>query len=192
MRALILGTALLLAGTLAQAQEGPVGTRLYRRGYHNITEAGLLLGHVNVGGNRLTSRTAVTLSSFNGYRLRQALAVGLTVGADWYATRILLPVSLGLRGDLTRGKRTALTYSLDAGKGLTWAMSRDGFSDLRGGLHLNPMLGIRLRSRNGTDFVWSAGYKHQYVQTELATGFGEKVVHDYRYNRFVFRAGMSF
>lgn len=183
---------LLLLGTPALAQTDSVGTRIYRRGYHNVTEAGLLLGHVNVGGTRLANRANFTLSSFNGYRLGRALAAGLTVGADWYTTRILIPISVGLRGDLTRGKRTALTYALDAGRGMTWAMSREGFSDLYGGLHLNPMLGIRFRGRSGTDFVWSFGYKHQYVRSEVATDFGAKTVTENRYNRFVVRAGVSF
>lgn len=164
----------------------------WRRGFLNHTEIGTLLGGV-VAPNQpgvVYSRSSFTASSFNGYRFARWLAVGATVGVDWFARNAMLPVSLGLRGDLGK-RRVSPFYAFDAGYGLTWLAQRDG-AKLTGGLHLNPALGLRIALNGGGALTWSLGYKHQRVRSLVEGPNDYSVRQDYRYNRLALKVGMTF
>ncbi|MBC7891806.1 MAG: hypothetical protein H7Y12_06305, partial [Sphingobacteriaceae bacterium] len=95
----------------------------------------------------------------------------------------------GLRGDLGKG-RVSPFYALDAGYGL-W-LNRPADVNAKGGLHLNPALGFRIATGNGTALSWSIGYKFQRASTLLEGTNEYSVRQDYRYNRLVLKMGISF
>ncbi len=162
----------------------------FHKGFFNQTEVGVLLGTVSLpygGGN--VSRASFTASSFNGYRFGRGLALGATVGVDWYASQAMLPLSMGLRGDLGKGAVSPF-YALDAGYGL-W-LNRPADVNAKGGLHLNPALGLRIATGNGTALSWSIGYKFQRASTLMEGANEYSVRQDYRYNRLVLKMGISF
>lgn len=164
-----------------------------RRGYVNHTELGTLLGSVAVPfqPNDVYTRSSFTASSFNGYRFARGLAVGATVGVDWYARNAVVPLSLGLRGDMARS-RISPFYAFDAGYAVA-SLAKGNDVDFDGGLHLNPALGLRFGLNSGAALTWSIGYKYQQARTilENPTGFS-RTENGYKYNRLALKVGMSF
>lgn len=176
----------LLTATAAQAQ--PDSTfRWQHRGYINHTEMGMLLGHVSTPA----SRANFTFTSFNGYRLHRSLAIGLTVGLDWYSTRLVTPISLGLRGDMGAARRVVPFYALDLGYGSMALMPKGLLSSLRGSYTFNPAIGLRLRNRYNNAFTWSVGFKKQEVSSRIELGSGQYIFQQHHYNRLTVRMGMS-
>ncbi len=163
-----------------------------QRGYANDSQMGVLLGQVSVNNNSPMSKTSFTASSFNGYRFTPALATGLTVGLDSYRGNLILPISLGLRGDFLKNKKVTPYYALDLGKGMTWLARDNSLDDKKGGLHLNPALGLRFATGSGAAITWSVGYKRQILSSGLALNEQEGVYYDYTYNRISIRMGISF
>ncbi len=165
----------------------------FRKGFLNHTEIGTLLGGVAAPNQPgvVFNRSSFTASSFNGYRFARGLAVGVTVGVDWFARNAMLPVSLGLRGELGR-RRVSPFYAFDAGYGLTWLARSEG-AKMEGGLHLNPALGLRFALNGGAALTWSLGYKHQRVSSLVeGPAVDYSVRQDYRYNRLALKVGMTF
>jgi len=164
-----------------------------RKGYVNHTELGTLLGAVKAPfqSNEVYTRSSFTASSFNGYRFRRGLAVGATVGVDWYARNAVVPLSLGLRGDVARS-RVSPFYALDAGYAVASLAKGEGVN-FDGGLHLNPAIGLRFALNGGAALTWSIGYKYQRARTvfENANGFS-RTENVYNYNRLALKVGMSF
>lgn len=164
-----------------------------RKGYVNHTELGTLLGAVNVPfqSNEVYTRSSFTASSFNGYRFARGLAVGATVGVDWYARNAVVPLSLGLRGDLARSRASPF-YALDAGYAVA-SLAKGDDVDFDGGLHLNPALGLRFTLNGGAALTWSIGYKYQRARTILENPNGfSRTENVYNYNRLALKVGMSF
>ncbi len=163
-----------------------------RRGYTNHTEMGILLGRVAFNNQPAISKASFSALTFNGYRFIPALAVGLTLGVDAYRTQMIVPLSLGLRGDFLKNQKVTPFYALDVGKGMTGLIKNNTLSYKRGGLHLNPALGLRFATGGGSSLSWSVGYKRQLLSSGIENGYGEGLYYDYAYNRFSMRMGMSF
>ncbi|MDQ1087069.1 MULTISPECIES: hypothetical protein [unclassified Siphonobacter] len=163
-----------------------------KKGYTNTSEMGVLLGQVGPNNSSPVSKTSFTASSFNGYRLMHWLAAGITVGLDSYKGNLMVPISLGLRGDILKNKTVTPFYALDIGKGMTW-LARDPSLDFkRGGLHLNPAIGLRFATNSGTAITWSVGYKRQILESGRYFGEDQGTYYDYAYNRISIKMGMSF
>ena len=180
----------------AQPPPSPVKQRLVvpvRKGYVNHTELGTLLGAVAAPfqPDVTYTRSSFTASSFNGYRFRRGLAVGATVGVDWYARNAVVPLSLGLRGDLARG-RVSPFYAFDAGYAVV-SLAKGKDVDFDGGLHLNPALGLRFALNSGAALTWSIGYKYLRARTVFENASGpNRIENRYDYNRLALKVGMSF
>lgn len=180
----------------AQTPSTPVKSRQAvptRKGYVNHTELGTLLGAVRVPfqPNDTYTRSSFTANSFNGYRFSGGLSVGATVGVDWYARNAVVPLSLGLRGDMARS-RVSPFYALDAGYAVV-SLAKGNDVDFDGGLHLNPALGLRFALNDGAALTWSVGYKYLRARTvfENATALS-RTENVYNYNRLALKVGMSF
>ena len=130
--------------------------------YVNHTELGPLLGKINDTDRRVN----FSLQSFNGIRIHPSHSLGFLVGLDSYPGFVLMPLAVGWRGVLDRGKRTSLYTALDIGYGsaLLEKRQRDNFweSWYEGGLLISPAVGIQRKSKSRRHaFTWSIGFKHQ-------------------------------
>ena len=139
------------------------------------------------------NRTNLTLQLFNGVQYSPRLGVGVITGLDWYNSALINPVGLGLRYDLAGKQNTRLYASADVGYGFSWFhQNSDGF-DTRGGLMLNPGLGLRIGKPDGAAFTLSFSYKHQDATVDKPPLFDQTVrVEDRNYNRLLVRMGISF
>lgn len=179
--------------------------------YVNYTELGGLFGRVAYdvaawtwNGNRqvqsasevVENRISPTIQTFNGVQVRPRLAVGGVVGADWYTGALLMPVGAGLRFDLARPnqKNVQVFAAADVGYGLTWLnRSSTGFELTRGGLMLNPGLGLRLGKPGGGAFLMTISYKRQTVEASKPLQWNDIRCDESRvYNRVAVRLGVSF
>ena len=179
----------ILAGLLPLAGTAQTPAK---RGFTSQIEMGVLLGQVSTDNNAPSSRTSFTASLFNGYRIFPALAAGITVGADWYRTKTVIPLSVGLRGDFLRNAKVTPFYAIDVGKGMTWFMRDKTLTEQRGGWHINPALGIRIATGGRSSITWSIGYKYQELYGRRDLSMDEYIATDYHYNRMSLRMGMSF
>lgn len=197
MKKILTTLALTLIVVASYAQEGT-----FKKCYLNHTEVGIMMGRVKYdpyAGQGGTSqhisenRTNLTLQLFNGVQYSPRLGVGVIMGLDWYNSALVNPLGLGVRYDLAGKKNTCLYASADAGYGFTWFhQNSDGF-DTRGGLMLNPGLGLRIGKPEGAAFTLSFSYKHQDVTVDKPLLFDQTSrVEDRNYNRLLVRMGISF
>jgi hypothetical protein len=166
--------------------------------YVNHTEVGGLFGRVSyvyeVGGPvQVENRTSLSLQTFNGYRLTDRLTTGISTGMDWYSAALLAPVAVGMRYDVI-GKATArLFLTADAGYGLSvFHKDTDGYRT-RGGMMLNPGVGLRLGKPDAHAFTLTFSYKHQRATVEKPPIWDQVERTEARaYNRLSVRLGVWF
>lgn len=191
MKDFILIGVLFLTSYLAIAQEVK-----YKPRYTNHTEAGGLFGRVkydNFGSDVSESKQSLTIQTFNGIQLNPRLSAGLTLGMDWYKAALINPISAGMRYDLTKGKSARLFTTLDAGYGFAWFhQDNDGYKT-KGGLMLNPGIGMRYGKLGGTNFTMVLSYKRQVADVDEPLLWNQVERSESRvYNRLGIRIGMSF
>ena len=164
----------------------------YTQGYLNMTELGLSVGNRSVTGQFSdTNRSVdVTLQTFNGYQFHPALALGLTTAVDTYGKITLLPVGLGIRGDITKTKVRPY-YGLDAGYALDWLNNPRLPGDYNGGRFWSPTFGLKFNSRRTHAFILNIGYRNQKVSIVSRNG-STTTTQSNHYQRVLFRLGMSF
>lgn len=196
--------ALLVGSSQLLVAQAPTEPSVTRRTYPfvNYTEVGGLFGRVvypafaGSPNEVVENKLSLTLQTFNGVRLRSRLAVGGVVGIDWYANALLMPVGAGIRYDLARPnqKNVQVFASADVGYGLTWLnKSSTGYDLTRGGLMLNPGVGLRFGKPDKGAFVLSVSYKRQAVESTKPLQSNDIRRDESRvYNRLAVRLGVSF
>ena len=164
----------------------------YTSGYLNISEIGLSVGYRPTVPTFSNASRIVGLSvqTFNGYQFYPAFALGLVTSIDTYEQLTLLPVGLGVRGDITK-TRVRPFYGLDAGYALDWLNNPNLPADLDGGFFWSPTLGLKFNSRKTHAFVFSLGYRSQRATSTIQETFQTRTDKNH-YKRMLFRMGMSF
>ncbi len=195
----IFSLLLVAFSTSVFAQQKPA----FKPHFLNMTEFGGLFGRVVYDVNNwngtfreeVANRLSFTLQTFNGVRLKPRLAVGATVGVDWYKTALIMPVAAGVRYDLAKNstKQSAFFASLDAGYGIGSFHANATDYTTSGGLMVSPGVGFRIGLKSESALLISLSYKHQQVQVTKPLGWGEIEKYENRvYNRMAFRIGVSF
>ncbi|MHC2993778.1 hypothetical protein OB13_20160 [Pontibacter sp. HJ8] len=185
---LLLLPFLLLPYTWCAAQAAePTGTgSVPDKKWLGAVDIGYLYGNAR-RSDQLYSSAYPTVQVFYGYRPNRLLAIGATTGADFYDNTLVVPVALGIRGEVFK-TRISPTYSLDAGYGS--AALSDGDTS-KGGWMYHPALGMRVNTGNGTAFTFGAGYKVQRVQRETSS-WNTLIDQKITYKRLSLRAGFMF
>jgi hypothetical protein len=160
----------------------------FTTGYLNMTEIGLSVG--NSYRQNEGRKEDITLQTFNGYQFAPALALGLTAGVDAYSGITLLPLGLGLRGDLTQ-TRVRPYYGLDAGYSLDWLHNPRQPGNRQGGFFWSPGLGLKFSSRKKHALLINMAYRQQTTTLENPFGNGTAITKN-TFNRVLFRVGLSF
>ena len=191
----ILFLLVALTPLLTNAQTAP-----FRPAFVNMTEWGATFGQVryntgNTASEAVAKRTNITAQTFNGVQLRPRLAVGGTVGVDWYNSALLMPVCAGLRYDLARPNQKNLRVfgSLDTGWGFAWLQEDATGYKTKGGWTVSPGIGFRIGKPANANFILSLSYKRQAAEVEKPLFWNELAKHETRvYNRVAVRMGVSF
>ena len=172
----------------------------------NYTEFGVLFGRAyqitpsnyNYYSYPVNASTNISFQTFNGVKVYKNLAAGITVGVDWYSNQQLIPISLGIRNSFgdTNNKKVKTFAGIDAGYGFTWLSTGDTeYQKTKGGLALNPMVGLLIPTGGQANFILSIGYKHNAFQTETYSGVGDYSYYnriDYSLNKMSVKLGVNF
>lgn len=132
----------------------------------------------------------VSLQTFNGYQFFPALTLGLTTAIDTYGQITLLPVALGIRGDITKTKVRPY-YGLDAGYALDWLNNPNLAGNYKGGFLWSPTFGLKFNSQKTHAFLINLGYRNQRASFVIQNG-STTTTQNNHYQRVLFRIGMSF
>ena len=164
----------------------------YASGYLNITELGLSMGYRAANPSFGSASRVVNFSvqTFNGYQFYPAFALGLVTGIDTYEQITLLPVGIGVRGDISK-TRIRPFYGLDAGFALDWLNNPNLPADHDGGFFWSPTLGIKFNSRKTHAFIVNLGYRSQKIVSTTQDAFQTRTDNRH-YKRMLFGVGMSF
>ncbi len=174
---------------------------VFKPHYVNMTEVGGLFGRVVYDVRwsvptiqEVENRLSLTIQTFNGVQLKPRLAVGATVGVDWYKTALLTPIAAGVRYDLvSTPKNVHLFGTLDAGYGFNWLQVDGTGYDTKGGMMLNPGLGLKFGFKSGSAMLLSLTYKRQEAKVTKPLGWQEvEKWEDRVYNRMALRLGFMF
>jgi hypothetical protein len=184
-----------------------------KNNYVNFTEFGGLFGKSYQINNTVTTngsflpyyysstvnaRVNFTIQTFNGVKVYKNLAVGATVGIDWFSNYQVIPLSVGVRntfGNL-KNKKVKTFAGIDAGYGFMWL--NDKVSDnqeINGGLALSPTVGLLIPTGGNANLTLSIGYKRNAFNTKTVTGSEEYpfiTETSYNLNRMSVRLGVNF
>lgn len=158
------------------------------KGFLHLSEIGLSVGNstgINQGRN-----IDLSLQTFNGYQFASYLALGLTAGVDAYSRITLLPLGIGLRGDLTK-TRVRPYYGLDAGYALDWLNNPNQSGNRQGGFFWSPGLGLKFSSFKSRAFLVNLAYRQQTSTLESPYWNGTSVTEN-KFRRILFRIGLNF
>ena len=182
------------------------------RTFFNQTEIGALFGKVKTDFEGYTTRANFSFQTLNGVWINKYHATGFLVGVDTYPNLTLMPLGLGWRGFLDKGKRHTLFAGMDLGAASTMLEKRVETewteSWYEGGIFINPNIGIRRKSKKGKHtFAWSLGYKRQeatffegnkeigfssFRDPSLPPGFNSVRQEEYIFNSLVLKWGLIF
>ena len=115
-------------------------------------------------GFSLQNIANLSLQTFNGFQVRKKTSLGLTTGIDMYSSALIIPLTIGVRHVLyEKNKQGAkLQAGLDAGYGS--AIGNSTNYDYKGGTLVNPSVGFKFPTKNGSSWLVNFGYKYQYMQ----------------------------
>lgn len=159
----------------------------YTTGYLHMTEVALSVG--NRAGQNQSRAIDFAANTFNGHQFASYLAAGMTLGVDGYDGVTLLPLGLGLRGDLTK-TRTRPFYSLDGGYALDWLDNPRHSGNRQGGYFWSTGLGLKFQSRKSHALILGLAYRQQATAVQHPFLNGTSTT-DYTFRRILFRLGLS-
>lgn len=135
--------------------------------FFSLTEIGTSFGKIKTTDfEGYTTRVNFSFQTLNGVWINKYHATGFLVGVDTYPNLTLMPIGLGWRGFLNKGKRHTFFAGMDLGAASAMLEKRVETelteSWHEGGLFVNPSIGIRRLSKKGKhSSVLSIGYKRQ-------------------------------
>jgi hypothetical protein len=175
-----------------------------QKGYVFALEMGVLSGRTRqtTWGWGWPNTQSVPVNNFtfqviNGYQFNQYLALGAGLGIDAYNGAAITPLYLRVNGDVLPHRITPV-YLLDAGYGFYSSVfnaeTTNNQSRYRGGIMLNPAIGVRVHAGKHSSFLMSLGYRLQkyYVTTPVGGTPGDRTEDTHTLNRLSIRAGFTF
>ena len=200
----------LFVCTMAYSQEKKQNSLkgFVKENYVNFTDFGGLFGKSyqitpNVIQNPTYSylvkaSTNFTIQTFNGLKIYKNLAVGATVGMDWFSSYQVIPISLGIRNTFgnAKTKKVKTFAGIDAGYGFMWLNDEVSENqEINGGLAISPMIGLLIPTGGNANFTLSVGYKRNVFNTKTVSGILENPYsseNQYQINRMAIRLGVNF
>lgn len=131
-------------------------------GFYHLFGLGWSIGEDN---------TNLSLSTENGYRFNEHLAVGLGMNYDRYSPLSALPIYVNARGYLHNRKVSPFYYA-GAGYGFAWANEERAegldFEQVNGGFMAHTGLGYQINF-SGSAMIFHLGYKILNTKMEYST-----------------------
>ena len=155
--------------------------KLFKYPFVNQTEFGVLFGRnketyyyypyyssmyypPSPSGFNIRNVASLSLQTYNGFQVRKKTSVGITTGLDAYNSVLVIPIAAGFRHVLFEksDKGAKLQTGLDAGLGI--ANNTNSNENTKGGIMLNPAVGFKFPTKNGSSWLVTFGYKYQFIE----------------------------
>jgi hypothetical protein len=184
--------------------------KLFKYPFVNQTEFGVLFGRnketfyyypyfssyypPKPNGFNLQNVSSLSLQTFNGFKVRKKTSVGITTGLDAYNSILIIPIAVGFRHVLFEksDKGAKIQTGLDAGWGI--ANNANSLENATGGIMLNPAVGFKFPTKNGSSWMVNFGYKYQFI--EITQGYTDdyniSTVETRNLKRFSVKVGFEF
>ncbi len=166
------------------------------KGLYHATSFGLSFGKSSILGNRQT-RVGISINHASGYQFCHFLGIGGGVNYDEYYLSGGESSSLAAFGEVRSyflKKNTTPYVSFAVGYGQPIRNKGEVFSDYRGGLMLNPTVGLRFGNKPKVKFFVDLSFKNQKVgyinQWDASGDFIDRYTVQYR--RWILRGGILF
>jgi hypothetical protein len=178
----ILVHVLLLWTTVAKAQEEKVG--FYNTVYLSFAAGSNNADEVTLGAG---------LHDLFGYRWSLSFGAGIGVGVDNYARlgETLYPVFAEIRHYLPSKSLRKFYLTMAGGHAFTFRQKNSDIIDAEGGRMLNPSVGFRTFSRDGTNVHFDLGVKFQNARFTREQANGDLEFKKIQYRRIVLRIGLT-
>ena len=117
-------------------------------------------------GYSIQNVASLSVQTFNGFKVRKKTTLGITTGLDMYPSVLLVPIAAGVRHVFYEKNQQGakLQIGLDAGYGSTFANANNSYEEVKGGVMVNPTVGFKFPTKNGSSWLVNFGYKYQYLE----------------------------
>ena len=160
-------------------------TDFKKSGYINLTEINYSpgIGDVKFGYNTLKNDDySFGFRTVNGYQLNEHLSLGIGIGIDKYKNATLLPITFDARATILKGKVSPV-FTANIGYAV-------GLNGVKGGLVINPQIGIKTYISKNVAYLFNIGYKLQAQEVTNYT-FSYKTENVY-FHFFSISSGFAF
>ncbi len=141
---------------LENSKDKPKLSDFKKSGFINLTEINYSPGIGNVKIDDYTVKNEDNSFGFrtvNGYQLNKHLSLGIGVGIDKYKNATLLPLTLDARVTVLEGSVSPV-FTANVGYAI-------GLNAVKGGLVINPQIGIKAYITKNVAYLFNVGYKWQ-------------------------------
>lgn len=155
------------------------------RGVYNVS--GFML---NTGRNGEGTTVGLGIQHVVGYQFNRWIGAGVGAGIDVYgfnAEKAFISLFGDVRGYLLPQKITPF-YAFQMGYGF---LDDQRIRSAKGGVLIYPAVGVRLSGKSGANFSMDLGYRYQESERQYDWWDGFEI-QKHRYNRYVFRVGLTF
>jgi hypothetical protein len=131
-------------------------TDFKKSGFINLTEINYCpgVGDVKIGNNTIENVDySFGFRLINGYQFNEHLSLGLGIGIDRYKNTTFLPLTFDVRATILKGK-VSPAFTANVGYAI-------GLGDVKGGLVINPQIGIKTYISKNVAYLFNIGYKLQ-------------------------------
>ena len=125
-----------------------------KSGFINLTEINFSpgVGYVKVEDYKFKNDDySFGFRTVNGYQLNEHLSLGIGIGIDKYKFATLIPITFDVRATILKGKSSPV-FTANVGYAV-------GLDDVKGGLVINPQIGIKTYLSKDVAFLFNVGYK---------------------------------
>jgi hypothetical protein len=153
-----------------------------RKGYFNLTEITVGIGKTDA---------SIGISTVNGFIIKPHISLGVGAAYDYYMTAgSMVPIFADLRITFHDRRFTPFIYG-DAG--YSFGVTSNNNDQLKGGLYLNPGIGLKSYISKKSALLISIGARVQGLQYQIIDPvyMTNTQVNNY-YTMFVLRAGIRF
>ena len=131
-------------------------TKFKKSGFINLTEINYSpgIGYVNSGYDTVRNDDYFFgFKTVNGFQLNEYLSLGIGVGLEKYKSATLLPITFDARATILKGKVSPV-FAGNFGYAV-------GLINGKGGLVINPQIGMKIYFSKSVAYFFNVGYKWQ-------------------------------
>jgi hypothetical protein len=152
-----------------------------RKGYFNLTEIVIGMGKTDA---------SIGISTVNGFIIKPHVSLGIGAAYDYYMTAgSMVPIFADVRIAFHDRRFTPFLYG-DAG--YSFGVSSNNNDQLKGGLYLNPGIGLKSYISKKSALLISIGARVQGLQYHITDSSMVNTQVSTYYTMFVLRAGIRF